>query len=136
MASAWVMKKYLLNLHFASIFTHQLSLDYVANNADLKCNYFKMQILMAIQARIAQLVAYWLGTGEVPGSNLGKGKNFWMKISNWIIQIWMATAWNLSVLFSWCSGLWWMYSLEPHRVLLSYLVDMLAHKNFVLEKKT
>ena len=28
-----------------------------------------------IQARIAQLVAYRLGTGEVPGSNPGKGKN-------------------------------------------------------------
>ena len=35
-----------------------------------------------IQARIAQLVAYWLGTGEVLGSNPGKGKNFSMKISN------------------------------------------------------
>ena len=28
----------------------------------------------------SQLVAYLLGTGEVPGSNLGKGKNFPMKI--------------------------------------------------------
>ena len=27
-------------------------------------------------ARIAQLVAYHLGTGEVQGSNPGKGKNF------------------------------------------------------------
>ena len=35
-----------------------------------------------IQARIAQLVAYRLGTGEVLGSNLGKGKNFSMNISN------------------------------------------------------
>ena len=32
-------------------------------------------------ARIAQLVANWLGTGEVPGSNPGKGKNFSMKIN-------------------------------------------------------
>ena len=32
-------------------------------------------------ARIAQLVAYRLGTGEVPGSNTGKGKNFSLKIS-------------------------------------------------------
>ena len=31
---------------------------------------------------IAQLVAYWLGTGEVLGSNPGKGENFSMKISN------------------------------------------------------
>ena len=29
-----------------------------------------------IQYRITQLVAYWLGTREVPGSNPGKGKNF------------------------------------------------------------
>ena len=36
----------------------------------------------AIQARMAQLVAYRLGTGEVPGSNPGKGENFSMKISN------------------------------------------------------
>ena len=36
----------------------------------------------AIQARIAQLVAYGLGTWEVPGSNPGKGENFSMKISN------------------------------------------------------
>ena len=37
-----------------------------------------------IQARIAQLVAYRLGTGEVLGSNPGKGENFSMKISNWL----------------------------------------------------
>ena len=35
-----------------------------------------------IQARIAQLVAYRLGTGEVTGSNPGKGENFSLKISN------------------------------------------------------
>ena len=38
-----------------------------------------------IQARIAQLVEYQLGTGEVPGSNSGKGENFSVKISNWIV---------------------------------------------------
>ena len=43
--------------------------------------------LKAIQARIAQLVAYWLGTGKVPGSNPGKGENFSLKLSNWIVQI-------------------------------------------------
>ena len=37
-----------------------------------------------IQARIAQLVAYRLSTGEMPGSNLSKGENFSMKISNWL----------------------------------------------------
>ena len=40
-----------------------------------------------IQARIAQLEAYRLGTGEVPGSNPGKGENFSVKISNWIVRI-------------------------------------------------
>ena len=35
-----------------------------------------------IQARIVQLVAYRLGTGEVPYSNPGKGENFSMEISN------------------------------------------------------
>ena len=35
----------------------------------------------SIQARIAQLVAYRLGTGEVPGSNP------LVKISNWIVRI-------------------------------------------------
>ena len=39
----------------------------------------------SIQARIAQLVAYRLGTGEVPGSNPGKGENFSVKIGNCII---------------------------------------------------
>ena len=32
-------------------------------------------------ARIAQLVANWLDTGEVPGSNPSKGKNFSMTIN-------------------------------------------------------
>ena len=34
---------------------------------------------LTIQARIAQLVAYWLGTGHVLGSNPSKGKNFSMQ---------------------------------------------------------
>ena len=38
-----------------------------------------------IQASIAQLVAYRLGTGLVQGSNPGKGENFSVKISNWIV---------------------------------------------------
>ena len=45
------------------------------------------QYIKWIQARIAQLVAYRLGTGEVPGSNPGKSENFSVKISNWIVQI-------------------------------------------------
>ena len=36
---------------------------------------------LTIQARIAQLVAYGLGTGEVLGSNPRNGKNFSMKIN-------------------------------------------------------
>ena len=35
-----------------------------------------------IQARIAQLAAYRLSTGEVPGSNPDKDENFPVKISN------------------------------------------------------
>ena len=41
----------------------------------------------AFKKRIAQLVAIWLGTGEVPGSNSGKGENFSVKISNWMLCI-------------------------------------------------
>ena len=41
---------------------------------------FLFRLLLAIQARIAQLVAYRLGAGEAPGSNPGKGKNFSVKI--------------------------------------------------------
>ena len=40
------------------------------------------KISQLIQARIAQLVAYWLDTEEVPGPNPGKGENFSMKISS------------------------------------------------------
>ena len=40
-----------------------------------------------IQARIAQLVALRLDTGEVPGSNPGKGQNFSVKRNNWIVRI-------------------------------------------------
>ena len=45
-----------------------------------------MIYLQIIQARIAQLVAYQPGTGEVPGSNPGKGENFSVKISNSIVR--------------------------------------------------
>ena len=50
-------------------------------------SFFQKVIHKIIQARIAQLVAYWLDTGEVPGSNPGKGENFSVKISNWIDRI-------------------------------------------------
>ena len=43
----------------------------------MKSNFFLIMLKnkRIIQARIARLVAYQLGTGEVPGSNPGKGKN-------------------------------------------------------------
>ena len=44
-------------------------------------------VIGKIQARIAQLVAYQLGTREVPGSNPSKGENFSVKISHWIVRI-------------------------------------------------
>ena len=53
--------------------------------------YFKLSSIRYnlgdIQARIAQLVAYRLGTWEVSGSNPGKGENFSVKISNWNISV-------------------------------------------------
>ena len=51
-------------------------------NALFQTETKSFRFLVLIQARIAQLVAYRLGTGEVPGSNPGKGKNFVVKISN------------------------------------------------------
>ena len=42
----------------------------------------KTQSTLKIQSRIAQLVEYRLGTGEVPGSNPGKGENFSMSIDH------------------------------------------------------
>ena len=45
-------------------------------------NAKNLTLCLLIQARIAQLVAYQLGTGEVLGSNTGKSKNFSMKINN------------------------------------------------------
>ena len=56
-------------------------------NVDTKKYKKCIKVQEIIQARIAQLVAYRLGTGEVPGSNPGNGENFSVKISNWIVQI-------------------------------------------------
>ena len=61
------MSKWVMLLYQNGIILHHL-------------HYGKLQFW--IQARIAQLVAYRLGTGEVPGSNPGKGDNFSVKISN------------------------------------------------------
>ena len=52
--------------------------------------FFPLEYILTIyyiQARIAQLVAYQLGIGEVPGSNPGKGDNFSVKIFNLIVRI-------------------------------------------------
>ena len=48
---------------------------YAMNNTS---NY--VNLCLTIQARIAQLVAYWLGIGEFLGFNPGKGENFSVKI--------------------------------------------------------
>ena len=44
----------------------------------------KLREIKQIQARIAQLEAYWLVTGEVQGSNPGKGEK---KIQIFIVYI-------------------------------------------------
>ena len=65
--------------------------------------YFNCEILnftLEIQARIAQLVAYRLGSGEVPVSNPGKGENFSVKKSNWIIWIWIQIFLRLTLLLN------------------------------------
>ena len=43
---------------------------------------------------IDQLVAYQLGTGEVPGSNPGKGENFLIKITGKYV------IWNVCVMMT------------------------------------
>ena len=63
---------------------------------------------MTIQARIAQLVAYRLDTGEVPGSIPGKGENFSMKITIWLNS-------NLNTAMS-LDSMWALW----------YMVDVLA----------
>ena len=50
------------------------------------------------------MVAYWHNMGEVPGSNPGKGENFSVKISHWIIQIWIGIYnSNIFLRSSWCN---------------------------------
>ena len=56
---------------------------------------------VVIQGRIAQLVAYPLGTGEVPGLNPGRGEKFSVKIINWIVRIRIRICNSLI-----CSGIW------------------------------
>ena len=64
------------------------------------------KLSITIQARIAQLVAYQLGTGEVRGSNPSKDDNFSVKISDWIVQIWIRI-YNSNMY----SALWYIWSL-------------------------
>ena len=49
----------------------------------------KITFCLKDPSQIAQLVAYRLCTGEVPGSNPGKGENFSVKIGNWIVGIYI-----------------------------------------------
>ena len=49
--------------------------------------YIYIYIVHVIQAMVAQLLAYRLGTRKVPGSNPSKGENFSVKKSNWIVRI-------------------------------------------------
>ena len=57
--------------------------------------HFIMNIIKCIKARIAELVAYRLGTREVPGSYPGKGVNFSVKTTNWIVFIQIIKKCNL-----------------------------------------
>ena len=59
-------------------------IDIVIPSGDLK---LEPKAFSLIQARIAQLVAYQLGTREVPDSNTGKGENFSIKKVIKFIQI-------------------------------------------------
>ena len=75
---------------------HHSTKNLCLSNFEIQCHYedplfspltVNGQTNKVIQARIAQLVAYRLGTGEVPGSHPDKGENFSVKISNWIVRI-------------------------------------------------
>ena len=59
-------------------FFNKLLLLAISKNASW-C-HLETTLNFCIQAWIAQLVAYWLGTPEVRGSNPNKGDNFSMKI--------------------------------------------------------
>ena len=82
----WIIQYFLIRLSMKNNF-----LSFVLSQ-------LRMQWL--IQARIAQLVAYRLHTGEVPGSNPDKGENFSVKISNWIVRIWIRIYNVVSIEFS------------------------------------
>ena len=86
----WKTQKY--NFHRAEKVSLQILSKFGATQSDSATwpdNFFPPILSVSSSwdktiVNIAQLVAYQLGTGEVPGSNLVKGKNFSMKISNWI----------------------------------------------------
>ena len=50
-------------------------------------NILEMKKIVVIHARIAQLVAYRLCTGVVPGSNPDKGENFSVKSFSLIFSL-------------------------------------------------
>ena len=84
-SSRWFTSLVLVHFSQAKLFKGQRVSNRLAENIFWK--FIGQTNCILIQARIAQLVAYRLGTGEVPGSNPGKGENFSVKISNWIVQI-------------------------------------------------
>ena len=67
---------------FINPFEYPLFLTFQIQRMKIQGMPLNVESILLIQARIAQLVAYQLGTGEVSGSNPGKGENFSMKISN------------------------------------------------------
>ena len=77
----------LIDCRSTSIFFLSLVLFLTDKFTEMKKLQNIIEYVTLIQARIAQLVAYWLVTGEVPGSNPGDGENFSVKISNWIVRI-------------------------------------------------
>ena len=74
-------RKWVLNTMVEIIFSGILTPFPVKINESMSQRLLHMGFPMQakrliIRTRIAQLVAYQLGTGEVPGSNPGKGENY------------------------------------------------------------
>ena len=81
----WVTIILIISVGYLGIIQNFIYRSFSAKGADWILN----NLANFNQARIAQLVAYRLGTGDVPGWNPGKGENFSVKINNWIVPIWI-----------------------------------------------